>query len=67
MNPTANNKADTVENFNNNVENILSKVDSAINKLLPEESPAPVEKLHYEDELQPITNTDTVSEAEYEQ
>nr|DAU18120.1 MAG TPA: hypothetical protein [Bacteriophage sp.] len=65
MNPTANNKADTVENFNNNVENVLSKIDSAINKLLPEESPAPVEKLPYEDELQPITNTDTVSEAEY--
>lgn len=67
MNPTANNKADTVENFNNNVENVLSKIDSAINKLLPEESPAPVEKLPYEDELQPITNTDTVSEAEYKQ
>ena len=67
MNPTANNKADTIENFNNNVENVLSKIDSAINKLLPEESPAPVEKLPYEDELQPITNTDTVSEAEYKQ
>ena len=51
MNPTANNKADTIENFNNNVENVLSKIDSAINKLLPEESPAPVEKLPYEDEL----------------
>lgn len=67
MNPTANNKADTVENFNNNVENVLSKIDSAINKLLPEESPAPVEKLPYEDELQPITNTDIIPEAEYEQ
>lgn len=67
MNPTANKKADTVENFNNNVENVLSKIDSAINNLLPEESPAPVEKLSYEDELQPITNTDIVPEAEYEQ
>lgn len=67
MNPTANNKADTVENFNNNVKNVLSKIDSAINKLLPEESPAPVEKLPYEDELQPITNTDTVSEEKYKQ
>ena len=67
MNPAANNKADTVENFNNNVENVLSKIDSAINNLLPEEFPAPVEKLSYEDELQPITNTDIVPESEYEQ
>ena len=67
MNPAANKKADTVENFNNNVENVLSKIDSAINNLLPEEFPAPVEKLSYEDELQPITNTDIVPEAEYEQ
>lgn len=67
MNPTANNKADTVEKFNNNVEVILSKINSAINNILPEESLSPVEKLHYEDELQPITNTDIVPETEYEQ
>lgn len=67
MNPAANNKADTVENFNNNVENVLSKIDSAINNLLPEVPPAPVEKLSYEDELQPITNTDVIPEAEYKQ
>ena len=67
MNPTANNKADTVEKFNNNVEAVLSKIDSAINNILPEESSSPVEKLHYEDELQPITNTDIVPETEYEQ
>lgn len=67
MNPTANNKADTVEKFNNNVEVILSKINSAINNILPEESLSPVEKLHYEDELQPITNTDIVSETEYKQ
>lgn len=67
MNPTANKKADTVENFNNNVENVLSKIDSAINSLLPEVPPAPVEKLSYEDELQPITNTDVIPEAEYKQ
>jgi hypothetical protein len=51
MNPTANHKADTLEKFNNNVENVLSKIDSAINSLLPEVPPAPVEKLSYEDEL----------------
>ncbi len=67
MNPTANHKADTVEKFNNNAETVLSKIDSAINNILPEESSPSVEKLHYEDELQPITNTDIVPESEYEQ
>jgi hypothetical protein len=65
MNPTSNHKSDTRIRFNDNVKTVLGKIDDSINKLLPENKTVPVDKLIYEDEIQPITNTDTFEDHDY--
>nr|DAD58591.1 MAG TPA: hypothetical protein [Bacteriophage sp.] len=65
MNPTSNHKTDTIIKFNDNVKTVLEKINDSVNKLLPENINPPVDKLIYEDEIQPITNTDTFDDHSY--
>lgn len=67
MNPTARKKPDTIENLNNNVQNVLSKIDKAVNDLIPETPEPTIGKLSYEDEIQPITDTDIIEDTEYKE
>lgn len=65
MNPIENHKSDTRIRFNDNMKTVLEKIDDSVKKLLPEKSAPSVDKLVYEDEVQPITNTDTFEDHDY--
>ena len=67
MDPTANNKPDTIEKFNGNVKAVISKIDSAINKLLPENPEPPTYDPDNENEIVVVTNTDIIKETDYKQ
>lgn len=67
MKPAANKKADTKEKFNDNVKNVISNIDSAINKLEPENPEPPTYDPDNENEIVVVTNTDIIKESDYKQ
>lgn len=65
MNPTANKKADTKEKFEANVKDVLTRIETAIDSLTPNQSTFLPESTTNGTEIQPITNTDIIEEAKY--